>query len=101
MSPLSKQEYPQDKQSGGPPPVYPNQAYHPPSERRRTVVKKKRMKMCSYHFRPDPPHKSGQYQPQPHPQVIYVERREGRGNDAVLPCATAWSVFFVHCCPQR
>lgn len=91
MSPLSKKDYPQDKQPSGPPPAYPNQAYHPPSQRHHTAVK-----ICSHHSYPDPPHKPAQYhtQPQPQPQVVYVERREDRGNDAGL-CATAWSVFVI------
>jgi len=56
------------------------------------------MKTCSYHSCPDPSHTSGQYQSQPQPQVIYVEPREDKGNDAGL-CATAWSVFFLHLYP--
>jgi len=89
MSPPSQKIYPQDKQPGGPPPAYPNQAYHPPSQRCPTVSKKK--EQYSDHSDPDPAYKPGQYQPQPQPQVIYVERRRSKDNGAGL-CATAWLV---------
>ena len=85
----SKQNYPQDKQPGDRPPAYPNQAYHPPSQRRHVAVNG-----FAYRFCPDPPYNSRQYQSQPQPQVIHVERRKDRGDKAGL-CAAAWSVLVI------